>query len=61
LEHLRRALDLRADNPSAWFDYGQALQASGDRREARKAYPQVIDFDSSGEFAEQARAAMKES
>jgi tetratricopeptide (TPR) repeat protein len=61
LEHLRRALDLRADNPSAWFDYGQALQASGDRREARKAYQQVIDFDSSGEFAEQARAAMKES
>ena len=58
LEHLRRAVEVKAYNPVAWFDYGQALESSGDSREAHKAYRKVIDLDESSTFAEQARTAL---
>lgn len=60
LEHLRSAVELKADNPAAWFDYGQTLQLNGDTRAAHKAYHSVIDLDESGEIAERARTALKE-
>ena len=58
LEHLRHAVELKADDAAAWFDYGQALESSGDSREAHKAYHKVIDLDESSEIAEQARTAL---
>jgi len=58
LEHLRRAVELKADDAATWFDYGQALELSGDSREAHKAYHKVIDLDESSETAEHARTAM---
>jgi hypothetical protein len=54
---------LKADNPAAWFEYGQTLQWNGDTHEAHeahKAYRKVIDMDESGEIAERARTALKE-
>jgi tetratricopeptide (TPR) repeat protein len=60
LEHLRSAVELKADNPAAWFEYGQTLQLNGDTQEAHKAYRKVIDMDESGEIAERARTALKE-
>lgn len=60
LEHLGRAVELKADNPAAWFDYGQTLQLNGYTREAHKAYRKVIDPDDSSEIAERARTALKE-
>ena len=58
LEHLRRAVELKAYNPVAWFDYGQAFELSGDSREAHKAYYKVIALDKSSEIAEQAHTGL---
>ena len=52
LEHLRRAVELKAYNPVAWFDYGQAFELSRDSREAHKAYHKV------SEIAEQAHTGL---
>jgi len=60
LEHLGRAVELKADNPAAWYDYGQTLRLNGDKREAHKAYRKVIELDDSSEIAERARTALKE-
>lgn len=60
LEHLGRAVELKADNTAAWFDYGRTLQLNGDTRAAHKAYRKVIDLDESSEIAERARTALKE-
>ena len=51
LEHLRHAVELKADDAAAWFDYGQALESSGDSREAHKAYRKVIDLDASSAYS----------
>ena len=48
----------RGLDAAAWFDYGQALESSGDSREAHTAYRKVIDLDESSAFAEQARTAL---
>jgi len=49
---LRRAVELKAYNPVAWFDYGQAFELSRDSREAHKAYHKV------SEIAEQAHTGL---
>ena len=51
-------MELKADNPVAWFDYGQAFELSGDSREAHQANHKVIDLDESSEIAEQARTGL---
>jgi len=57
LEHLRRATELAPTDQAAWFGYAQALQFSGDMKEADKVYIKVIGMNEFGEIAELARKA----
>jgi Flp pilus assembly protein TadD len=57
VEHLRRATELAPTDPAAWFGYGQALQFSGDRIAADKAFIKTIELDEFSEIAERARVA----
>jgi tetratricopeptide (TPR) repeat protein len=57
LEHLRRATELAPTDQAAWFDYGQALQSSGETIEADKAFIKTIELDEFSEIAEHARGA----
>jgi tetratricopeptide (TPR) repeat protein len=55
LEHLRRATQLNPKDQAAWFGYGQALQFSGDIKQADEVYIKVVDMDEYSEIAERAR------
>lgn len=57
VEHLRIATEINPDDPTAWFGYAQALEATGQIKQADAAYGKVIQLDSTGDIAEQARFA----
>lgn len=57
LEHLRAATELAPEDQAAWFGYAQALQFSGDIKQADSTYIKVIEMNQFGEIAELARKA----
>jgi cytochrome c-type biogenesis protein CcmH/NrfG len=45
LPHLRRAVELRADDPDAWFNLGNAQTAVGELASAGAAFERCLDLD----------------
>jgi len=57
VEHLRRATEISPADQAAWFGLGQALQMSGETKDADNAYIKTIELNEFSEIAELARKA----
>jgi Flp pilus assembly protein TadD len=51
VDQLRRAAELRADDPSAWRELGDALATEGRSAEATEAFQKVLELDPDDEVA----------
>ena len=57
VEHLRKAMELDANDQQTWFGLAQACEGVEDWKEADEAYQKVISLDEFNDIAEAARKA----
>ena len=60
LEEINKARELSPDHPGVWLLIGEIAQQRQQPEEARKAYKKVVELQSAGYFAQQARKKLKE-